>query len=207
MGRISTLEEAALQQRDVQLLLDPHLRSAGWQMYGPGFKHPIDGSGYGILRCTVSNRQDGIWLLPKVGYHHVALQRLSAELRGETYDRKLPSVSENLADVMPQRPYPEWQVGIGRADQTAESIADDLARYGLPFILDVHRGGLRRIRQLIEGQAIASEWRYPPVLLALGHKDIADALVRRRLAAIADDETPFARAYKPFAKRVLDHSP
>jgi len=75
----------------------------------------------------------------------------------------------------------------------------------MPFMLEIHRRGLSRLRELIEGDTIASEWRYPVVLIAMGHYDIAETMVRRQLQDITNPDSTFAREYLPFAERALEY--
>ncbi|SRR5258706_7079580 len=157
------------------------------------------------LNIATGRGADILEINPVIGVRNQRLERLVAELRGETFDELMPpTVAANLGYLSPENRYLPF---IFTEDDRIETLADELREavkaHGLPFITKaanlaalVHEMQAGRI-----GIQFMLDYRIPAGLFLLGDRAKAQAFLAARLAETSSRNDPAAIRYKAFASK------
>jgi hypothetical protein len=103
----------------------------------------------GLNRATKHYGGAAVEINPVVGVRHQRVERLVAELRGETFHEYVPpTVSRPLGYLMPSGRYEGWLFEAASVNAKAAALSNAIADYGLPVMRSI--SGLDELRRKIE---------------------------------------------------------
>ncbi len=89
----------------------------------------------GLNRATRGRQRGEVEVNPVVGVRHQGVERMVAELRGESFHAyQPPTVNTPLGYLMPEQRYRGWVIEADGSADVLEDLASAVAEYAIPFM-------------------------------------------------------------------------
>jgi len=190
-------------------LVHTHLAVLGFEKRKPGIltiKISDDVLGWIGLNKAIRGKEDFLSINPVIGLRNQKVERLIADLLGESYSDIIPpTLSTNVGYLMPLKKYQSYSFSKeGSNEAVAKELVEAVREYGVPFIRrNVDLPALIKSMQTDHiGISFMTDYRVPAAYFLLGQIDKASEIFKTRLSEMENRHDPAALRYKTFASNL-----
>ena len=160
------------------------------------------------LNKATRGRSDALEINPVVGVRNQRIERLVAELAGDTFDDLIPpTIAGNVGYLSPARRYLPFTFAESVSnEEVADQLCEAIKAHGLPFMKKAAdlRALVEAMQTLRFGMAEQLSYRIPVGLWLLADTEKAKAFVAAILTEIGMRSDPAALRYKTFATSLTE---